>query len=60
MDFILEHLVNGLLMGGIFYIFMAYFTNAASKKEQRKLKRAVDKEHLRPAEIVRKIMNEEA
>ena len=60
MDFILEHLVNGLLIGGIFYIFMAYFTNAASKKEQRKLKRAVDKEHLRPAEIVRKIMNEES
>lgn len=59
MNLILEHLVNCLLIGGIFYFFMIVLTNSKSKREQIKLQRAVDKEYLRPAQIVRKMMTDE-
>jgi len=59
MDFILSHLLNGLLIAGIFYILMVFITNKKAKQEQKRIHRAVDKEHLRPAEIVRKTANED-
>ena len=58
LDFIFGHLLNGLLIVTIFYILMVYFTKHSADKERTKLQRAVDKEHLRPAQIVKKISQE--
>jgi len=58
LDFILGHLLNGLLIASIFYVLMVYLTSKTATKEQQKLQRAVDKEHLRPAQIVKKISSE--
>ena len=58
LDFIFGHLLNGLLIVTIFYILMVYFTKHSAEKERTKLQRAVDKEHLRPAQIVKKISQE--
>lgn len=58
LDFILGHLLNGLLIVSIFYILMVYFTKLKADKERAKLQRAVDKEHLRPAQIVKKLTQE--
>ncbi|NBK99598.1 MAG: hypothetical protein EOM50_16595 [Erysipelotrichia bacterium] len=59
LDFILNHLLNGLLLAGIFYILMVFIVNKRAKAEQKRINRAVDKEYLRPAEIVRKMANED-
>jgi len=59
LDFILSHLLNGLLLAGIFYILMVFLVNKRAKQEQKRIHRAVDKEHLRPAEIVRKMASED-
>ena len=54
MDFILGHLLNGLLIMAIFYVLMVVLVSKKAKAESLKLQRAVDKEHLRPAEIIKK------
>lgn len=53
MSSILGQIVNGLIVMGIVYLFMIYFTSKKALKERQILRDALAKEYLRPAEIIK-------
>lgn len=52
-DFIIEHIVNALIIGFIFYILAMWASGRKAGVEANKMKEAIDKEHLRPAQIIK-------
>lgn len=54
MGYILEYIVNGLLVGFIFYVLAMMITYKKATQLSKQLKDSIEKEHLRPAEIVKK------
>ena len=54
MGYIIEYVVNGLLVSFIFYVLAMMITYKKAMQLSKQLKDSVEKEHLRPAEIVKK------
>lgn len=52
--YVIEYVVNGLLVGFIFYVFSMMIIYKKATLQSKQLKDSIEKEHLRPAEIVKK------